>query len=217
MEKEIVKNETAPSSLPLEQSVVLVGCMNPRMTRSIAAAAKRQGVEVVRLTDDAVRDYLKVKEGGKAGEQSVSEATLEAFLADTSNRITAEKQAEKLWAVMTGKTDIEKAADTRFTETAVVRATTLSHRTANELFNLLRAFGFLEWTNLKKREFVLHFSKNSIHTAIETDVMAMSTATASDILRYKKSLEADENLTPEERASKLAVLKDAILAKLSFD
>ena len=215
MEKEIVKQDDvrAVTTLPVEQSVVLVGCMNPRVIGSVESAAKEQGVEVVRLSDKVVADYLKVK-GKRVAD--ATETTLGAFLADASNRVTAEQQATKLWTVMTGSTRVEEAEGMTFTETQVVRRTNLSHKTANELFNLLRAFGLLEWTNVKKREFTLHFFKKYIHAAIENDVLAMSKATGSDVLRYKKSLEGDVNLTPEEREAKLVALKEAVLSGLNF-
>lgn len=213
MEKETVKEKVETAPLAPGQAVVLVGCLNPKMIKSINTAAKKQGVEVVMLSDKVVTDYLQVKGVAVPDAEAV---TLEAFLADASNRVTAEQQATKLWTVMMGNTGVENAETVKFTETEVVHRTSLTHKTANELFNLLRAFGLLEWTNIKKREFTLHFFKSYVHSAIQNDVMAMSKATNSDILRFKKSLESDTNLTDEERKTKLASLKDAVLSSLNF-
>lgn len=98
----------------------------------------------------------------------------------------------------------------------MVHRTTLSHKRANELFNLLRAFGLLEWTNPKKRVFKLHFSKTHIHSAIHNDILEVSKTINSDILRYKKSIEADSELSEQERKEKLASLKNAVIASLNF-
>lgn len=212
MEDKIVK-EKVEAPLAPGQSVVLVGCLNENMIKAINTAAKEQGVEVVMLSSQVVTDYLKVKGVDVPDAEAV---TLEAFLADESNRITAEQQATKLWTVLVGNTDVENAENVTFTETEVVHRTNLSHKSANELFNLLRAFGLLEWVNPKKREFTLHFVPTFIHSAIVNDVMNMSKATSNEILRYKKAIESDKNMTDEERNTKLAALKDSVLSSLNF-
>ena len=212
MENEIVK-EKVESPLAPGQSVVLVGCLNENMIKAINTVAKEQGVEVVMLSSQVVADYLKVKGVDIPDAESV---TLETFLADESNRIVAEQQATKLWTVLVGNTDVENAENVTFTETEVVHRTSLSHKSANELFNLLRAFGLLEWVNPKKREFTLHFVPSFIHSAIVNDVMNMSKATSNEILRYKKAIESDKNMTDEERNTKLAALKDSVLSSLNF-
>ena len=207
---EIVKQEEVQAP---GQSVVLVGCLNPKMIKSINTEAKKQGVEVVMLSDKVVTDYLKVK---GVDVPDPEEVTLEAFLADASNRVTAEQQATKLWTVVMGNQGVEHAEEVTFTETQVCHATTLTHKTANELFNLLRAFGLLEWVNPKKREFRLHFFKSYIHSAIQNDVVGLAKTVNNDILRFKKSIESDTNLTDEERKTKLATFKDAVLSSLNF-
>ena len=183
------------------------------MIKSINTEAKKQGVEVVMLSDKVVTDYLKVKGVDVPDPEAV---TLEAFLADASNRVTAEQQATKLWTVVMGNQGVEHAEEVTFTETQVCHATTLTHKTANELFNLLHAFGLLEWVNPKKREFRLHFFKSYIHSAIQNDVVGLAKTVNNDILRFKKSIESDTNLTDEERKTKLATLKDAVLSSLNF-
>ena len=40
---------TVVATLPPEQRVILVGCMNPKMIKSVVGAAKRNDVEVVML------------------------------------------------------------------------------------------------------------------------------------------------------------------------
>ena len=214
MEKEIVK-EKVDTTKPLTpgQAVVLVGCLNPKMIKSINTSAKKQGVEVVMLDDKIVIDYLKVKGVDVPDAEAV---TLEAFLADEGNRIIAQQQATKLWTVLMGDTAIENAENRTFSETEVVHNTNLSHKKANELFNLLRAFGLLEWVNHKKREFVLHFVPSFIYSAIRNDVINMSKATNNEILRYKKAIESDKNISDEERKIKLAALKDSVLSSLNF-
>lgn len=204
--------EKQEAVLTPEQRIVIVGCLNPDMIKTINTEAKNRGIEVVALSDKVVFDYLQVK-GVVAPSTAV---TLDRFLGDESNRLVAEQQATKLWSILTGNTDVENSENITFTETQVVRNTSLTHKTANELFALLRAFGLFEWKNIKKREFILRFNKSYVHASIQNDIVNMAGALSNDILRFKHSLEADSTLTTEEREKKMEVAKNAVLTALGF-
>ena len=211
MEKENVK-ENEPKVTP-DQKVLIVGCTNSKVKKSVQALAKRNDVDLVWLDDKIVFDYLEVK-GVKV---EVQKETLDKFLSSVSNRVTAEKQAEKLWAILTGTTNLEQAEEQIFTEQMVCKKTTLSHSKANQVFNLLRAFGLFEWVNIKKREFKLHFDKSYCASAIENDVVAVGRTINLDILRYKKALEGDERLDEATRKEKIEGLKNTLFALFDFD
>ena len=209
MEKETVQ-ETA--SLTPDQKVLIVGCTNAKVKKSVQALAKRNDVELVFLDDKVVYDYLNVK-GVKT---NVEKDTLEQFLSNANNRITAEKQAEKLWAILTGATEVEKAEEQTFTEKQVCSRTTLSHSQANNLFNLLRAFGLFEWVDMKKREFKLHFDKSYCYSAIQNDILAVAKAINADIIRYRKAVESDERVDEKKRNEMMDALKNTVFASFDF-
>ena len=98
----------------------------------------------------------------------------------------------------------------------VVKKTTLSHSKANNLFQLLRAFGFFEWTNMKKRAFRLHFNKEKCYEVIQTEIISVAKAINSDIARYKAAINADDTITAEDKETRLASLKTAVLEVLKF-
>ena len=122
---------------------------------------------------------------------------MQKFLQSETNRQFAEQQGVKLYTILTGETGIEKAKDREFTEMEVCKNTTLSHSQAHRLFDLLRAFGILEFTGVRK--FKLHFSNERRHKTILQEVEAVSKIMKSDIMRLRNSLSFDSELSAEKR------------------
>lgn len=185
--------QAKPTKLPAEQSVLIMACLQPEVSKKAIEAAKEKGVEVVILEDRVIHDYLSVRDREGKEERSLGD-----FLNDTSNRLHAEDQCVKLWMILTKGQPIENAEQRVFTRTEVVKATNLTHGKADQVFQLLRAFGMLRFTK-GTHEFVLNFSKKKCHDTIKTEVLAMCKALNNDILRYKASIEADTELTKEQK------------------
>ena len=141
---------------------------------------------------------------------------MKIFLESEENRKGAEEHAVRLWTILTGNKPIETSDDTEFTEMQVVKKTNLSHSKANNLFQLLRAFGFFEWTNMKKRAFRLHFNKEKCYEVIQTEIISVAKAINSDIARYKASINADDTITSDDKETRLASMKTAVLEVLKF-
>ena len=193
--------QAKPTKLPAEQSVLIMACLQPEKA---IEAAKEKGVEVVILEDRVIHDYLSVRDREGKEERSLGD-----FLNDTSNRLHAEDQCVKLWMILTHGQPIENAEQRVFTRTEVVKATNLTHNKADQVFQLLRAFGMLRFTK-GTHEFVLNFSKNKCHDTIKTEVLAMCKAMNNDILRYKASIEADTELTKEQKDELYKELQRAV-------
>lgn len=191
-------------ALPAEQSVLIMACLQPDVSNKAIEAAKENGVEVVILEDRVIHDYLSVRD--KQGKQ---ERSLADFLNDTSNRLHAEDQCLKLWEILTKGEPIENANKKVFTRTQVVRETNLSHSKADQVFQLLRAFGMLEFTK-GTYEFVLNFSKKKRQSTINTEILAMCKVISNDILRYKAALDADEDLNENDRKSLYQLLQKSV-------
>lgn len=209
--KETTAEQKAPeefqaktTKLPAEQSVLIMACLQPEVSKKAIEAAKEKGVEVVILEDRVIHDYLSVRDREGKEERSLGD-----FLNDTSNRLHAEDQCVKLWMILTHGQPIENAEQRVFTRTEVVKATNLTHNKADQVFQLLRAFGMLRFTK-GTHEFVLNFSKNKCHDTIKTEVLAMCKAMNNDILRYKASIEADTELTKEQKDELYKELQRAV-------
>lgn len=196
--------QAKPTKLPAEQSVLIMACLQPEVSKKAIEAAKEKGVEVVILEDRVIHDYLSVRDREGKEERSLGD-----FLNDTSNRLHAEDQCVKLWMILTHGQPIENAEQRVFTRTEVVKATNLTHNKADQVFQLLRAFGMLRFTK-GTHEFVLNFSKKKCHDTIKTEVLAMCKALNNDILRYKASIEADTELTKEQKDEMYKELQRAV-------
>lgn len=210
VEKEVAEQkapeefQAKPTKLPAEQSVLIMACLQPEVSMKAIEAAKEKGVEVVILEDRVIHDYLSVRDREGKEERSLGD-----FLNDTSNRLHAEDQCVKLWMILTKGQPIENAEQRVFTRTEVVKATNLTHGKADQVFQLLRAFGMLRFTK-GTHEFVLNFSKKKCHDTIKTEVLAMCKAMNNDILRYKASIEADADLTKEQKDELYKELQRAV-------
>ena len=198
-----------PTKQPAERSVLIMACLEPEVSKKAIDAAKEKGVEVVILEDRVIHDYLSVR--GKDEEKR----DLGEFLNNTSNRLHAEDQCVKLWMILTGGEPIEDSGKRIFTETEVVKKTNLSHGKSKQVFQLLRAFGMLEFVK-GTHEFVLHFNKKRCHQTIQTEVLAMCKALNNDVLRYKASIEADNELTKEQKDDLYKTLQSAIDSTIEF-
>lgn len=193
--------------LKLEQSVLIMACLEPQVAQKAMAAAKERGVEVVILEDKVIHDYLDMK--------TKKPESLGEFLSNTSNRLQAEQNRTKLWMIVTGGAPVEQASTRIITETEVVKKTTLSHGQAKAMFNLLRAFGLLRFTK-GTHEFVLNFDKNDCHNTIETEVLSMAEVMNNGILRFKNSIESDTSLSEEQKKQKYDEFKNSVCESLRF-
>lgn len=199
----------AKPKLTAEQKVMMIACLNPIVSSAAINAAKENGVEVVILEDRVIHDYLSTK--GKK-EEGISVAD---FLNNASNRIHAEDQCVKLWMILTGGKPIEGVDDIIFTRTEVVRKTNLTHKKAEQVLQLLRAFGMLEYTK-GIHEFKLHFNPKRQHQTIQTEIISMCQAMNNDILRFKASIESDKKMTEKEKSEIYEAFRNTIEESIKF-
>lgn len=199
----------AKPKLTAEQKVMMMACLNPIVSSAAINAAKENGVEVVILEDRVIHDYLSTK--GKK-EEGISVAD---FLNNTSNRLHAEDQCVKLWMILTGGKPIEEVDDVVFTRTEVVKKTNLTHKKAEQVLQLLRAFGMLEYTK-GIHEFKLHFNPKRQHQTIQTEIISMCQAMNNDILRFKASIESDKKMTEKEKSEIYEAFRNTIEESIKF-
>ena len=196
--KEEVTNETkapeehaAKAPMKPEQSVLIMACLNPTVAEAATKAAHDAGVKVVILEDRVIHDYLEVREGEKP--QDLSD-----FLNNASNRLHAEDQCKKLYAIITKGGRIEDSVGRVFTASEVVKATNLTHSKARAVFDLLRAFGLIKFTK-GNFQFMFTFSNDLRRKTIKEEVLGMLKVINVDIQRYRASIYNDDSLTPEQK------------------
>ena len=69
---------------------------------------------------------------------------------------------------------------------------------------------------MKKRAFRLHFNKEKCYEVIQTEIISVAKAINSDIARYKAAINADDTITADDKETRLASLKTAVLEVLKF-
>lgn len=200
--------KTEETKIPLnpEQMVIVYACKHPEVEEAVVSACTAANVEMVRLEDRVITDYL-------ASKQAVTEREKEAdrmqrFLQSESNRQFAEQQGVRLFTIVTGETDVAKSEEIEITENEVCHKTTLSHSQAHRLFDILRAFGILEFTGIRK--FKLHFSAERRHKTILTEVEAVSKILKSDIMRLRNSLSSEDSISVETREQYEQAIRTAV-------
>lgn len=192
-----------------EESVLIMACLEPEVSKKAIEAAKERGVEVVVLEDRVITDYLTSKT------EDANREAVGQFLENTSNRLRTERNLVALYAILTGGAKIEDADKYVFTRTMITRKTKLSHRQAADVLMTLKIFGMLEFTR-GDFEFKLIFSRNAQRETIKTEIVSMCKAMNGDILRYKKAVETDDSLTKEQKEEMLKKLQDAINETIEY-
>jgi hypothetical protein len=199
------------TKIPIEQSVLIIGCLNPIVSKAAIDSAKENGVEAIILEDRVIYDYLH----NKGLKEETEKRSMNDFLNNTSNRIHAQEQGVKLWTILTGGQPIEKANEVIFTRSDVVKATNLTHNKADKIFQFLRAFGMLEFTK-GNYEFRFIFDKNIANSTIKTEIISLCNAMNHDILRYKSLIDSDEELSIEQKQELYKTLHKTIDEIISF-
>ena len=123
-----------------EESVLIMACLEPEVSKKAIEAAKERGVEVVVLEDRVITDYLTSKT------EDTNREAVGQFLENTSNRLRTERNLVALYAILTGGAKIEDADKYVFTRTMITRKTKLSHRQAADVLMTLKIFGMLDFT-----------------------------------------------------------------------
>jgi hypothetical protein len=182
-----------------EKKLLTIACGDKDLLQEITKLAADRKIDVA-IVDESRFQENKVQESNTPDLK-----TIDGFLSNDENRQIAEAQAKKLYTIMTRGASIEKASEFRFTQKMIVRETTMSHKQAIELFDLLRAFSLMEWTNIKKREFMFTFNKEQCLSSIEKDIINLSGAVATEVIRYKNYLKTMD-FTEEEKKNKMKEL-----------
>lgn len=191
-----------------ENKVLILACKDSDVFNAAKEAAEKKGIEVVRLEDKVITDYLSSKQNS---------TTIEDLVNDPMNRAKAENFRKMLWDMLTRGTNItlDKSSETKFTEKDVVKRTTLTHKKAKQLFALLSTFGLITYTK-GNYEFVINFNKTDCQKAIRDEVLNLSKNVHDGIVRYKSSIFCDGDLKEEEKNKLMDEIKDSVLKYLEL-
>lgn len=152
---------------------------------------------VIRLDDKLVGDFLKVREQQQEGGKQ--QPTVEEYVANEDNRALAAEKAMLLWNIMTENADVANASKRIFQKSEVIKKTTLTHKTLNELLELLSLFGFIEYPNDVKYEFRMVFTPQVRLTTLHADMIEAISKLNSAIVCYKSAIDTTDEIKEKDK------------------
>lgn len=184
--RNVVKKELKP-----EEGVVILACINKNFLEKLNNLAEKEGVKLVLTNEQVIHDYIN-------NSDSVDEnARMTAFLKDERNRKLAQEHAVEIWRILSKDQPIDKSNGVIFDKKSLVKSTTLSWSKADEILNMLDAFGFIKRIN--KNEFTFLFDLKIIREHIKSQVIFSIESLNFDIQRYKGAVEESSDIDDKEK------------------
>ena len=150
-----------------------------------------KAVEASKEPMSVTEEQQEVKKEPKAPEEhavKTEKEKMSEFLNNPFNRMQAEQNAARLYMMVTGETDLQNCDEKVITEMDVCKKTTLSHKQANNLFDVFQMFGIIEFVEPRKFKFI--FSNERRMETILTGIGATLNILKTDILRFTAILES---------------------------
>jgi hypothetical protein len=179
-----------------EQNVLMIACEDKSLLEEITKIASQRNIDVAVVDSSVLKQNLTKN---KVADTTPDIETMDKFLANDENRQIARMQAEKLYAIMTGGGKQEDADKFVFSQKQIVHATTLSNKKFQELFNLLKAFNYVDWVDNKKHTLKFTFDQQQCLDCIVRDVRNLSKFVAVEVVRYKNYVKSITDYTDEQK------------------
>ena len=179
-----------------QKNVLMIACEDKQLLEEITKIATERNIDVA-VVDSSVLNQNLTK--NKVADTTPDIETMDKFLANDENRQIARMQAEKLYAIMTGGGKQEDADKFVFSQKQIVHATTLSNKKFQELFNLLKAFNYVDWVDNKKHTLKFTFDQQQCLDCIVRDVRNLSKLVAVEVVRYKNYVKSITDYTDEQK------------------
>lgn len=199
-----MENKTETQTI---DSILIYGATNEKVIKAVEALSKQEGVELVRLEDRVLTDYLKRK---NKAENEPNTVTVEEFINNPENRKAAEERAFYLWNLLTMNAKTDLAINRIFTKSEVVNRTTLTNKTLGELLDMLQLFGLVVFTK-SNYEFRFIFGEELQKAEAYADIVDVTTTLNVEITRYI-SLQKTE----EEKEKAIEELKNNLKELIKF-
>ena len=195
-----------------ETKVFIVGCKNEELLKKVNALAEAEGVQLVVLEDRVVSDYVASHQEPTAENEADK---LQQFLTNKSNYNEAEAKALSLFNMLTKNGDIAKSEEMVFGEVQVTKATNLSYSKADDLLELLRLFGIVEYVSTKKPiTFRFHFGEETRQNCVMIDISEDCALIKTDMERYIASVNRS-TATDAEKQAKIDQMKEVVSKSLA--
>jgi hypothetical protein len=188
-----------------ENEILIFAATNENVIKAIEAISKQESVELVRLEDKLLTDYLKSKSN-----RENTPITVDEFIANEENKKTAEEKALYLWNLLTNNASTDKAFSRIFTKSEVVQRTTLTNKKLGDLLDLFNLFGLVTFTK-GNYEFKFVFGEKLQQAETYADIIQDITLMNVNISRYKNLFK-----TEEERSAAIKELQENIAKLIQY-
>lgn len=192
----------------MEKQVLMIACEDKSLLEEITKIASQRNIDVA-VVDSSVLEQNLTK--NKVADTTPDIETMDKFLANDENRQIARMQAEKLYAIMTGGGKQEDADKFVFSQKQIVHATTLSNKKFQELFNLLKAFNYIDWVDNKKHTLKFTFNQQQCLDCIVRDVRNLSKLVAVEVVRYKNYVKSIKDYTDEQKEELYKKIRETVI------
>lgn len=179
-----------------QKNVLMIACEDKQLLEEITKIATERNIDVAVVDSSVLKQNLTKN---KVADTTPDIETMDKFLANDENRQIARMQAEKLYAIMTGGGKQEDADKFVFSQKQIVHATTLSNKKFQELFNLLKAFNYVDLVDNKKHTLKFTFDQQQCLDCIVRDVRNLSKLVAVEVVRYKNYVKSITDYTDEQK------------------
>ena len=197
------KVEKQSVAMPADESILIDSCRNKCLVEAIQMLAEKQGVQTVPINDKVIDDYISMNS---------KYDTVQNFLSDSANRMSAKAQAVKLYYILTNYGDINDSKNRTFVKKQVVRATTLTWNKLDQLFELLLAFGFI--VKIDNTAFRFQFDEQDIQEEIRKNAHETMRILQNDVERLQASLDVTEKGDMEKVTKQIDEFKQCCIKML---
>ena len=197
------KVEKQSVAVPADESILIYSCRNKYLVEAIQMLAEKQGVQTVSINDKVIDDYISMNS---------KYDTVQNFLSDSANRMSAKAQAVKLYYILTNYGDINDSKNRTFVKKQVVRATTLTWNKLDQLFELLLAFGFI--VKIDNTAFRFQFDEQDIQEEIRKNAHETMRILQNDVERLQASLDVTEKGDMEKVTKQIDEFKQCCIKML---
>lgn len=166
--------------------ILIFGATNETVIKAIETIGKENNVELVRLEDKVLEDYIK-----RQSKAENKPATVEEFINNPENKKAAESKAFYLWNLITNNAKTEQSINRIFTKSEIVKKTTLTNKTLGELLQMLHLFGFIVFEK-GNYEFRFVFTEELRKSESYADIVEAVAILNVEISRYL-SLQGEED------------------------
>ncbi len=205
-----------PSPKP-ETLIALLCTKNEDFRNEVLELANKHNINVAQFSDELLEGSWLLNAKVKTNHDKLR-TEMEFAIKDENMRKASYNQATKILEVITNGTVLpDKCKEIYFTQTELVKKSTLTHKQAAELLDALQKTGRVHWIN-KKRQFQLVFNESEslqyVYDALEhdleicKDLMVKYTSLVQSAL--KTSENGSESINKKEQQRLLTKVKNLV-------